>query len=103
MRFASREKPSCRTSRSARDRARREAHGRAALDGSWTRLEVLLGADDVAETSRDVGYFNRYCPMPNSTPSFEAPARIASFDKQALAETKRLVNLTACPPMANCA
>ena len=72
------------------------------LIGRGRALEVLLGADDVnGELAELYGYVNRSLPD-NQLDSFvDALARrISSFDKQALAETKRLVNINSLPPDA---
>ncbi|MFT3882398.1 MAG: enoyl-CoA hydratase/isomerase family protein [Gemmatales bacterium] len=69
------------------------------LIGRGRALEVLLGADDVrGELAERYGYVNRAFPDGELDCFVEALAlRIASFDKQALAETKRLVNLNSLP------
>ena len=64
------------------------------LMGRGRALEVLLGADDI---SRDVaglyGYINRALPDAERDGFVDALAeRIASFEKQTIAETKRLAN-----------
>jgi enoyl-CoA hydratase/carnithine racemase len=69
------------------------------LIGRGRALEVLLGADDLpGDLAELYGYVNR------SLPDAELDAfvhnfakRIASFDKRALAETKRLVNVASLP------
>jgi enoyl-CoA hydratase/carnithine racemase len=69
------------------------------LIGRGRALEVLLGADDInGDLAELYGYVNRSLPD-NQLDSFvDALAeRIASFDKQALAETKRLVNANSLP------
>jgi enoyl-CoA hydratase/carnithine racemase len=70
------------------------------LMGRGRALEVLLGADDIpAELAERYGYVNRSL-LDSALDGFvDALARrIASFDKQALAETKRLVNVASLPP-----
>ncbi len=75
------------------------------LIGRGRALEVLLGADDVdGDLAERYGYVNRSMPDAELDPFVEALAtRIASFDKQAIAETKRLVDLNSLPPDAEIA
>ena len=63
------------------------------LIGRGRALEVLLGADDInGELAERYGYVNRVLPDAELDGFVDALAmRIASFDKQAIAETKRLV------------
>lgn len=70
------------------------------LTGRGRALEVLLGADDIGgELAELYGYVNRALPDGELDAFVEAlAARISSFDKQAIAETKRLVNLNSLPP-----
>jgi enoyl-CoA hydratase/carnithine racemase len=73
--------------------------------GRGRALEVLLGADDVnGDLAQLYGYVNRSLPD-NQLDSFvDALAeRISSFDKQAIAETKRLVDLNSLPQDAEIA
>jgi enoyl-CoA hydratase/carnithine racemase len=72
------------------------------LIGRGRALEVLLGADDVnGELAELYGYVNRSLPDAELDGFVDRLAmRIASFDKQALAETKRLVNVNSLPPDA---
>jgi enoyl-CoA hydratase/carnithine racemase len=68
--------------------------------GRARALEVLLGADDIrgAEAER-LGYVNRALPDAELDSFVDALAtRIASFDKWAIANTKRLVNEASLPP-----
>jgi enoyl-CoA hydratase/carnithine racemase len=69
------------------------------LIGRGRALEVLLGADDVnGDLAELYGYVNRSLPDNQLDTFVDALAeRISSFDKQALAETKRLVNLNSLP------
>lgn len=69
------------------------------LIGRGRALEVLLGADDIdGELAERYGYVNRALPDAELDAFVDALAtRIASFDKQALAETKRLVNINSLP------
>jgi enoyl-CoA hydratase/carnithine racemase len=70
------------------------------LMGRGRALEVLLGADDIrGELAERYGYVNRSVPDSELDGFVEALAmRIASFDKQAIAETKRLVDVASLPP-----
>ncbi|TQF27996.1 enoyl-CoA hydratase [Bradyrhizobium sp. UNPF46] len=70
------------------------------LMGRGRALEVLLGADDVhGDLAERYGYVNRSMPDVELDGFVEALAmRIASFDKEALAETKRLVDVASLPP-----
>src|SRR5579864_8358983 len=70
------------------------------LIGRGRALEVLLGADDISgDLAERYGYVNRALPDAELDAHVEALAvRIASFDKQAIAETKRLVNVASLPP-----
>jgi enoyl-CoA hydratase/carnithine racemase len=69
------------------------------LIGRGRALEVLLGADDVSgELAEIYGYVNRSLPDAEFDEFVDKLARrVASFDKQAIAETKRLVNLASLP------
>jgi enoyl-CoA hydratase/carnithine racemase len=69
------------------------------LIGRGRALEVLLGADDIpGDLAERYGYVNRAFPDPDLDSFVEALAlRIASFDKQAIAQTKRLVNIASLP------
>src|SRR5436305_3328393 len=70
------------------------------LIGRGRALEVLLGADDIGGALAErYGYVNRALPDAELDSFVEAIAtRIASFDKQAIAETKRLVDIASLPP-----
>ena len=70
------------------------------LVGRGRALEVLLGADDVrGDLAELYGYVNRALPDAELDGFVDALAgRIASFDKQAIAETKRLVDVASLPP-----
>ena len=72
------------------------------LIGRGRALEVLLGADDVnGDLAELYGYVNRSLPDNQLDAFVDALAeRISSFDKQAIAETKRLVDLNSLPPDA---
>ena len=72
------------------------------LIGRGRALEVLLGADDIdGELAERYGYVNRALPDAELDAFVDALAtRIASFDKQAIAETKRLVDVNSLPPDA---
>ena len=68
--------------------------------GRGRALEVLLSADDIrgADAER-LGYVNRALPDAELDSFVDALAtRIASFDKWAIANTKRLVNEASLPP-----
>jgi len=75
------------------------------LIGRGRALEVLLGADDVSgELAERYGYVNRALPDSELDGFVDALAmRIASFDKEAIAETKRLVNAASLPTDAEIA
>lgn len=75
------------------------------LIGRGRALEVLLGADDISgELAERYGYVNRALPDAQLDAFADALAmRIASFDKAALAETKRLVNANSLPSDAEIA
>ena len=75
------------------------------LVGRGRALEVLLGADDVGgELAERYGYVNRSLPDSELDDFVDALARrIASFDKQAIADTKHLVNVASLPPDADIA
>jgi enoyl-CoA hydratase/carnithine racemase len=75
------------------------------LIGRGRALEVLLGADDISgDLAERYGYVNRALPDAELDGFVDALAqRIASFDKAAIAETKRLVNLASLPPDAEIA
>jgi enoyl-CoA hydratase/carnithine racemase len=68
--------------------------------GRSRALEVLLGADDIrAGDAESLGYVNRALPDAELDGFVDALAtRIASFDKWAIANTKRLVNEASLPP-----
>jgi enoyl-CoA hydratase/carnithine racemase len=70
------------------------------LIGRGRALEVLLGADDVnGDLAERYGYVNRSIPDHELDGFVEALAmRIASFDKRAIADTKRLVDVASLPP-----
>lgn len=70
------------------------------LIGRGRALEVLLGADDIpGDLAELYGYVNRALPDAELDAFVDALAtRISSFDKQTIADTKRLVNLSSLPP-----
>src|SRR6267154_2291988 len=70
------------------------------LMGRGRALEVLLGADDIrGDQAASYGYVNRSLPDAELDDFVDALAnRIASFDKWAIANTKRLVNAASLPP-----
>jgi len=69
------------------------------LIGRNRALEILLGSDDIrGEQAEAYGYVNRALPDSELDAFVDAlAARIAGFDKWAIAQTKRLVN-TSLPP-----
>ena len=69
------------------------------LMGRGRALEVLLGADDIpGDLAERYGYVNRSLPDAELDAFVDKMARrIASFDKQALAEIKHLVDLSTLP------
>lgn len=69
------------------------------LIGRGRALEVLLGADDIdGDLAELYGYVNRSLPDTELDGFVDRLAkRIASFDKQAIAEIKRLVNVASLP------
>jgi enoyl-CoA hydratase/carnithine racemase len=69
------------------------------LIGRGRALEVLLGADDLpGDLAELYGYVNRSLPDPELDGFVEALAtRIASFDKRAIRETKRFVDVASLP------
>jgi len=70
------------------------------LMGRGRALEVLLGADDIpGDLAELYGYVNRSLPDSDLDAFVESLAtRIASFDKQAIRETKRFVDVASLPP-----
>jgi enoyl-CoA hydratase/carnithine racemase len=75
------------------------------LMGRGRALEVLLSADDIdGDLAERYGYVNRAFPDTELNAFVDALAtRIASFDKQAIAETKHLVDVNSLPPDAEIA
>jgi enoyl-CoA hydratase/carnithine racemase len=70
------------------------------LMGRGRALEVLLGADDIrGDLAEKYGYVNRSLPDADLDEFVDALAtRIASFDKRAISETKRFVDVASLPP-----
>jgi enoyl-CoA hydratase/carnithine racemase len=70
------------------------------LMGRGRALEVLLGADDIpGDLAELYGYVNRSLPDSDLDGFVESIAtRIASFDKRAISETKRFVDVASLPP-----
>jgi enoyl-CoA hydratase/carnithine racemase len=70
------------------------------LIGRSRALEVLLGSDDIGgDLAEAYGYVNRSLPDAELDGFVDALAtRIASFDKWAISNTKRLVNAASLPP-----
>ncbi len=75
------------------------------LIGRGRALEVVLGADDIGgDLAQLYGYVNRSFPDSELDAFVNALAlRIASFDKEAIAQTKRLVNVASLPSDADIA
>jgi enoyl-CoA hydratase/carnithine racemase len=75
------------------------------LIGRGRALEILLGADDVdGDLAERYGYVNRSLPDADLDPFVDALAvRISSFDKQAIADTKRLADANSLPSDADIA
>jgi enoyl-CoA hydratase/carnithine racemase len=69
------------------------------LIGRSRALEVLLGSDDITgELAEAYGYVNRALPDAQLDGFADAlAARITSFDKWAISNTKRLVNAAILP------
>src|SRR5271168_2358375 len=69
------------------------------LIGRGRALEVLLGADDIhGDLAELYGYVNRSLPDAELDAFVDALAeRIASFDRQAIADTKHLVDIASLP------
>jgi enoyl-CoA hydratase/carnithine racemase len=70
------------------------------LMGRGRALEVLLAADDIpGDLAERYGYVNRSFPDADLDAFVESMAtRIASFDKRAIRETKRFVDVASLPP-----
>jgi enoyl-CoA hydratase/carnithine racemase len=70
------------------------------LIGRGRALEVLLGANDIpGDLAERYGYVNRSLPDSDLDAFVDSLAtRIASFDKQAISETKRFVDVASLPP-----
>jgi enoyl-CoA hydratase/carnithine racemase len=68
--------------------------------GRQRALEVLLSADDIGGADAEfLGYVNRALPDDELDGFIDALAnRIATFDRWAIANTKRLVNAASLPP-----
>src|SRR6185295_12017996 len=75
------------------------------LIGRGRALEVLLSADDInGDLAERYGYVNRSLPDSELDGFVDALARrIASFDKQAIAATKHLVDVASLPSDADIA
>jgi len=69
------------------------------LMGRGRALEVLLGADDIGgDLAERYGYVNRSLPDGELDAFVESLAmRISTFDRQAIAETKHLVDIASLP------
>src|SRR6185369_11767912 len=75
------------------------------LVGRGRALEIVLGANDFdGDTAERYGYVNRALPDAELDAFVDALARrIASFDKQAIADTKSLVDVASLPADADIA
>jgi enoyl-CoA hydratase/carnithine racemase len=75
------------------------------LIGRSRALEVLLGSDDIGgDLAQEYGYVNRSVPDDELDGFVDALAnRIATFDKWAIANTKRLVNAASLAPQVELA
>jgi enoyl-CoA hydratase/carnithine racemase len=75
------------------------------LMGRGRALEVLLGADDIpGDLAELYGYVNRSLPDAELDGFVDTLAsRIATFDKDAIRDTKRLVDVASLPPDAEIA
>jgi enoyl-CoA hydratase/carnithine racemase len=75
------------------------------LIGRGRALEVLLGADEVpGDVAELYGYVNRSLPDADLDGFVDVLARrLAAFDKQAIADTKRRVDVASLPPDADVA
>jgi len=69
------------------------------LMGRGRALEVLLGSDDInGDLAEEYGYVNRSFPDDKLDSFVDALAtRISGFDRQAIADTKRLVDFASLP------
>ncbi|MDP9811513.1 enoyl-CoA hydratase/carnithine racemase [Rhizobium tibeticum] len=69
------------------------------LMGRGRALEVLLGSDDInGDLAEEYGYVNRSFPDAKLDAFVDALAtRISGFDRQAIADTKRLVDFASLP------
>jgi enoyl-CoA hydratase/carnithine racemase len=72
------------------------------LVGRGRAIEILLGADDIdGELAERYGYVNRALPDSELDAFVDRLAtRIASFDHQAIADTKKLIDVASIPPDA---
>ena len=72
------------------------------LVGRGRALEILIGSDDIGgDLAERYGYVNRSLPDAELDGFVESLAiRIASFERQAIVDTKRLVDVASLPPEA---
>ena len=72
------------------------------LVGRGRAIEILLGSDDInGDVAERYGYVNRALPDRELDAFVDALAtRIASFDRQAIADTKKLIDVASLPPDA---
>jgi len=72
------------------------------LVGRGRAIEILIGSDDInGDVAERYGYVNRSLPDAELDGFVDALARrIASFDRDAVVDTKRLINVASLPPDA---
>ncbi|WP_249359310.1 enoyl-CoA hydratase/isomerase family protein [Cupriavidus sp. 2SB] len=72
------------------------------LVGRGRAIEILIGSDDInGDIAERYGYVNRSLPDAKLDKFVDSLARrIASFDRQAIVDTKRLVDVASLPPDA---
>lgn len=72
------------------------------LVGRGRAIEILIGSDDInGDIAERYGYVNRALPDAKLDKFVDSLARrIASFDRQAIVDTKRLVDVASLPPDA---
>jgi enoyl-CoA hydratase/carnithine racemase len=72
------------------------------LVGRGRAIEILIASDDInGNVAERYGYVNRALPDAEMDAFVDTPARrIASFERQAIVDTKRLVDIASLPPAA---
>ena len=75
----------------------------ARLVGRGRAMEIMIGSDDInGDIAERYGYVNRSLPDAQLEKFVDDLAlRIASFDRQAIIDTKKLVNVESLPPEAD--